>query len=77
MYQKNKEKYKFVKNITEYLTKASTSYNIYTCFIRLHLDFGGVIYDQAYNFLLYQKLESIQYNAALAITGAIRCSSRE
>ena len=27
--------------------------------------------------ILIQKLESIQYNAALAITGAIRGSSRE
>ena len=27
--------------------------------------------------LSYNKLESVQYNAALAITGAIRSSSRE
>ena len=50
---------------------------IYKCFIRPHLDYGDIIYDQAYNLSFYQKLESIQYNAALALTGAIRGSSRE
>ena len=50
---------------------------IYKCFIRSHLDYGDIIYDQAYNLSFHQKLESIQYNAALALTGAIRGSSRE
>ena len=50
---------------------------IYKCFIRPHLDYGDIIYDQAYNLSFHQKLESIQYNAALALTGAIRGSSRE
>ena len=50
---------------------------IYKSFIRHHLDYGDVIYDQHYNNSFHQKLESIQYNAALAITGAIRGSSRE
>ena len=45
---------------------------IYKAFIRPHLDYGDIIYDQAYNESFHQKLESIQYNAALAITGAIR-----
>ena len=36
-----------------------------------------IIYDQAYNLSFHQKLESIQCNAALALTGAIRGSSRE
>ena len=31
---------------------------------------GDIIYDQAYNFPFLQKLESIQYNSELAITGA-------
>ena len=35
------------------------------------------IYDQHYNNTFHKKLESIQYNAALAITGAIRGSSGE
>ena len=48
---------------------------IYKSFIRPHLDYGNIIYDQAYNVLFHQKLESIQYNSALAITGAIRGTS--
>ena len=36
-----------------------------------------VIYDQTFNMSLQQKMETIQHNAALAITGAIRGSSRE
>ena len=44
---------------------------IYEAFIRPHLDYGDIIYDQAYKESFHQKLESIQYNAALAITGAI------
>ena len=43
-------------------------------FVRPHLDHGDVIYDQPYNSSFHPKLESIQYNAALAITGAIRRS---
>ena len=50
---------------------------IYKSFVRPHLDYGDVIYDQHYNSSFHQKLESIQYKAALAITGDIRGSSRE
>ena len=50
---------------------------IQKCFIRPHLDYGDIIYDQAYNLSFHRKLESIQYNAALASTGAIKDSSRE
>ena len=50
---------------------------IYKSFVRPHLDYGDVIYDQHYNNSFHQKLESIQYNAAPAITGTIRGSSRE
>ena len=50
---------------------------IYKSFIRPHLDYGDIIYDQAYNASFHQKLDSIQCNAALAITGAIRVTSKE
>ena len=50
---------------------------IYNSFIKPYLDYGDIIYDQAYNFSLHQELESIQYNVTLAITGAIRERSRE
>ena len=45
---------------------------IYKSFIRPHLDCGDVICDQHCNKSFHQKLELVQYNAALAITGAIR-----
>ena len=44
--------------------------------IRPHLDYGDIIYDQAYGALFHQKLELLQHNACLAITGAIRDTSR-
>ena len=50
---------------------------IYKAFIRPHLDYGDILYDKAYNMSFHQKLESIQYNACLAITGAIRGTSKE
>ena len=50
---------------------------MYKSFIRPYLDYGNIIYDQHYNNSFHQKVESIQYNAALAITGTIRGSSRE
>ena len=36
---------------------------IYKAFVRPHLGYGDVIYDEAYNETFHQKLESIQYNA--------------
>ena len=40
-------------------------------FIRPHLDYDHIIYDKGYNTSFHWKLESIQYNAAPAITGTI------
>ena len=45
---------------------------IYKSFIRPHLDNGYIIHDQAYKLSFHQRLESVQYDSALAITGAIR-----
>ena len=36
-----------------------------------HLDYGDITYDQPNNESLTQKIEKIQYNAALAITRVI------
>ena len=55
----------------------TTLLTIYKSFLRPHLDYGDVIYDRAFNKSFQNKLESVQYNVALAITGAIRGSSRE
>ena len=45
---------------------------IYKSFIRPRLDYCYVIYDQQNNENFCKKNERTQYNAALAITGAIR-----
>ena len=50
---------------------------IYKRFIRPNLDYGDIIYDQAYNASFPEKLELLQYNACLAITGTTRGTSRE
>ena len=56
-----------------YLTKQI----IYKAFVRPHLDYRDVLYDQAFDNSFHGKMESIQCNACLAITGAIRGTSRE
>ena len=60
-----------------YFLPIATLVNIYKRFVRPHLDYGDVIYDNPSNETFCQMIESVQYNAALAITGAIRGSSRE
>ena len=45
---------------------------IYRSFIRPHFDYRDVIYDQSYNDSFHANLESYQYKAALAMTGAIK-----
>ena len=50
---------------------------IYKTFVRPHLDYSDIIYEKAYNSFFHQKIESVQYNACLEITGAIRGTSKE
>ena len=50
---------------------------IYHSLIRSHLDYGDVIYDQPENESFSGKIESVQYNASLAIIGAITGTSQE
>ena len=50
---------------------------IFKSFIRPRLDYGDIIYDQAYNTLFHEDVESVQYNAALAIMGAVWGTSIE
>ena len=45
-------------------------------FVRPHLDYGDIIYDQPNNESFCNKIEMVPYNAALAITGAIRGTSQ-
>ena len=49
---------------------------IYKSFICSHLDYSDIIYHQPNNGSFCQKIESIQYQAALAITGAIHGTSQ-
>ena len=42
---------------------------LYKVFIRSHLDYADIIYDKPNNMNIYNKIESFQYNAALAILG--------
>ena len=50
---------------------------IYKAFVRPHLDYSDILYDQAFNLSFQHKLESIQYRACLAITGAMRGTFKE
>ena len=50
---------------------------IFKSFLRPHPDYGDVICDFAFNESFQNKLESVQYNAILAITRVIRGSSRD
>ena len=50
---------------------------IYKSFVRPHLDSGDIIYDNPENGTLINKLEKVQYQSCLAITGAFQGTSRE
>ena len=49
---------------------------MYKAFIWPHLDYGDVLYDQAFNNLFKEKLEPNQYIVCLALAGAIRGTSK-
>ena len=49
---------------------------IYKSSVRPHLDYGDTLYYQPNNESMDSKLESVQYSATLAITGAIKRTSR-
>ena len=57
--------------------KLLTVSSYHVTFVKPHLDSGEIIYEKAYNSSFHQKIESVQYNACLAITGAIRGTSKE
>ena len=85
------KKLSFHHHIKEIITKASKGIDvikklknvlprkalltIYKSFVRPHLDYGGILYHQPYNESINSKLESIKYNATLAITGSIKGTS--
>ena len=55
----------------------TSSITIYKSFARPQLDYNDIIYDQTFNESFHQRIESIQYNAEIAITGARRGASSE
>ena len=59
------------------LLSRSTLITIYKALVRPHLDYEDILFDQTYNSSFHEKLESIQYNPCLALTGAIRGSSKK
>ena len=50
---------------------------IYKSFVRPHIDYGDIIYDQPNNEHFCNMIERLQYNAALVITGAIKGTSQQ
>ena len=51
--------------------------SIHKTFLRPYLDYGDAIYDKVFNQSFHKKLESVEYNVALAMTGAIRRTNTE
>ena len=45
---------------------------IYKSFVKAQLDYEDIVYDQPNNDIFCQIIEIMQYNAALAVTGAIK-----
>ena len=64
-----------IKRLSHILPRKSFL-TVYKSFIRPHLDYCDVIYDQPNNESFCTKTERIQYNAGLAITGPIRETSQ-
>ena len=64
-----------IKKLSNVLPRKSLI-TIYKSFVRPHLDYGDLTYDQPDNESFCQQIESIQYNASLIITGAIKGTSR-
>ena len=58
------------------LFSRSTVITIYKAFVRPHFAYGYIIFDQTCNSFFHKNLESVQYNGCLALTGAIRSSSK-
>ena len=50
---------------------------LYKSYIRPNPDYGDIIYDQTHAASFHQNIEPVQYNSALAITGAMRGTSKD
>ena len=54
-----------LRKLQNFLPRAAVI-TIHKVFMRLHLDYGDILYHQAYNMSFQQKLEFIQCNACMA-----------
>ena len=77
IYSKVNKTIGLLRKLQNTLLRLPSLVTIYKSFIRPHLDYGDIMYDQAHTASFHQKIESAQYNSALAITGAIRGTSKE
>ena len=60
-----------LENLRNLLPRA-TLITIHKAFVRPYLDYSDALFDQAFYNSFEEKLESIQYNACVVLTGAIR-----
>ena len=65
-----------IKKLSQFLSRKSLL-TIHKSFISPNLDYADTIYDKQLNESLKKKIESVQYNAALIITGAIKGTCRD
>ena len=65
-----------LRNMYEFVPR-KTLLNVYKAYVRPHLDYADVVYDQPNNSSFADKIKSLQYNSCLAITGAVRGTSRK
>ena len=64
-----------IKRLSKMLPRHSLL-TIYKSFVRPHLDYGDILYDQPNNKSLCQKIETVQYHFILAITSTINGTSQ-
>ena len=76
VFDKTSKSIGLIRKLRNFLPRPSLL-QIYKYFVRPHLDYGDIIYHKVFIGSFQKKLETIQYNAALAITRAIRGTSRE
>ena len=65
-----------LKKMSNYLSRHSLV-TLYKSFIRPHLDYADIIYDKPINMIIYNNIENLQHNAALAINGVTIGPSKE
>ena len=73
MFEKISKTISLLRKLQNNLTRTPLA-TIYKSFIWPQQDYGDILYDQTFNNFFHERVESIQSNAALSITGAIRGS---